>query len=355
MESGFPFAARPPGAYPPDMPNATKHLEIPPPGGGRLDRVVQQLTGLSRSGVFGLFDHGCVHLNGAPCREAGQEARAGDVLDVTWDPHRRYHPIPEAWSDGSFHVVHEDKHLIVVNKMPGILTVPTERGGPERTLIESVGRYLAHGGNPRPVEVVHRLDRETSGLLVLAKSREVALGLIDQFKERKPEREYLAIVAGVVAEEQGRFESHLATDDWLKRFSTDDPEEGEFAATNWRVERRLPGVTVVRVNLETGRRNQIRVHFAEAGHPVIGDPRYEAKRARHRAWSHKRIALHAAVLGFRHPVTGAALRFEAPAPKAFTEFYQAVVRGGGKPSGRGRRPSGQPLPRARSRRSSGRS
>lgn len=305
-----------------DVGRSVKRKEVPEGTRGRVDRVVQELTGLSRAGVFGLFDHGCVTLNGAPCDEAGAEAKAGDVVEVRYDSSRRYKPIPPARADRAFRIVFEDEHLLVAAKSAGVLTVPTY--AQERDTL--VHKLAMHAG--ARVEVVHRLDRDTSGLLVFGKSRAIAEALQKQFREHKPDRQYVAIVAGVVELEAGTFDTLLATDERLHRYSTDDEGEGERAVTHYAVERRMPGATLVRVRLETGRRNQIRVHFAEAGHPVIGDRRYDSKRAGHNLWDSRRLALHAEVLGFRHPVTGAAVSFKADLPRAFILFLAAAKRAG---------------------------
>ncbi len=301
-----------------------KESTVPPGRRARADRVVQEMTFLSRSGLFGLFDQGCVTLNGAPCRRAGATVRGGDVVAVRYDPHTRYHARPRPPADGPFRVVFEDAHLLVVDKVAGILTVPTDRHEND-TLVHAIGRYLG-AGHARRVEVVHRLDRDVSGLLVFAKNREVARALIEQFAERKPGREYVALVAGSMERDEGVFESRLATTRDLLRYSTDEPGEGEHAITRYRVEKRLPGATRVRVRLETGRRNQIRVHFAEAWHPVLGDRRYAPDLSRHPAWRPRRLALHAALLAFRHPVTGEALHFDSRPPRSFQAFEAGVKR-----------------------------
>jgi 23S rRNA pseudouridine1911/1915/1917 synthase len=132
----------------------------------------------------------------------------------------------------------------------------------------------------------------------------------------------MAITAGVLDQDEGTFESLLATDRDLNRFSTEDAEIGQRAVTHFRVMKRLTDATLVRVWLETGRRNQIRVHFAEAGHPVLGDPRYEPRRAAHPRWRSKRLALHARQLGFDHPVTGKHLRFVSPLPVEMERFLR---------------------------------
>jgi 23S rRNA pseudouridine1911/1915/1917 synthase len=166
--------------------------------------------------------------------------------------------------------------------------------------------------------------------------------LKDQFAANKPEREYIALVAGRVQAEQGTFESLLATDKDLNRFSTDDESIGQLAITHYRVISRHEGATLVQVRLETGRRNQIRVHFAEAGHPVLGDPRYQAELARHPYWRHERLALHARLLGFDHPVTADPLRFESSLPAEFERFLKQRPRPEG---GKQRRPAGKKAPR----------
>jgi 23S rRNA pseudouridine1911/1915/1917 synthase len=147
--------------------------------------------------------------------------------------------------------------------------------------------------------------------------------LKDQFAASKPEREYIAIVAGHLEKPHSTFESLLATDKDLSRFSTEDKEIGQLAITHYRVIARLQNTTLVQVRLETGRRNQIRVQFAETGHPVLGDTRYRPELAAHPHWPHKRLALHARLLGFEHPVTGQPLRFEAALPDEMERFLAA--------------------------------
>jgi len=188
-----------------------------------------------------------------------------------------------------------------------------------------VGRYLNRRGHRGQAAVVHRLDRGTSGLLVFGKNPRIGRELQAQFRVRKAEREYAAIVAGSLERNEGTFASRLGTTTSLRRYSVrpsrdGQGEEGESAVTHFRVERKLREATYVRVRLETGRRNQIRVHFAEAGHPVLGDERYHAGVARHPAWTANRLALHAAILGFEHPHSRERLRFESPLPPEFERF-----------------------------------
>ncbi len=304
---------------------------------GRVDRVVLAITGLSHSWARGLFDHDGVTINGRPAPDAGEPVTAGDVVTATYDPHNRMKAKPRPKPDPAFRVLYEDGHVIVVDKAAFLLTVPTDRME-ANTLSQRVGKHLARGGRERRVHVVQRLDRGTSGILVFAVNRAAAVGLIRQFSRHTPLREYVALVAGTVREDQGTFESVLATDRSLSRYSTRGGEEGERAVTHYEVEKRVQGATLVRVRLKTGRRNQIRVHFAEAGHPVLGDPRYRPEEAVHPRWRTKRLALHAQVLGFEHPVTGKSLRFEAPLPEEFAKVLGAG-RAESRSEGRGKDPA----------------
>ncbi len=174
------------------------------------------------------------------------------------------------------------------------------------------------------MHLVHRLDREVSGLLVIAKSEMVARALIEQFQQHKPERRYAALVAGPVRAAQGTLKTYLATKKNLDRYSAPESAETELAITHFVVKRAWPDVTFLDVRLETGRRHQIRVHLAEAGHPVLGDPRYGRGAADHPHWPHRRLALHAQSLTFEHPTRFELLRFEAPLPAEMTRFLQQV-------------------------------
>jgi 23S rRNA pseudouridine1911/1915/1917 synthase len=308
------------------MPLATKSATLSagsPLLGQRIDHLVQELVALSRSQVTGLFDHGCVRVGGAICTQPAQRLAAGDRIEVKYDPSQRYHPKAKPRRNLGFEIVFEDKYLIVVNKPAELLTVPTVREE-TNTLQHKVAEYVKHVSKGRGAFTVHRLDRGVSGLLVLGKTQEIVRQLKDQFAASKPEREYIAIVAGRMENAGGTFESLLATDKDLNRFSTEDDQVGQLAITHYRVVSVLHDATLVQVRLETGRRNQIRVHFAEAGHPVFGDPRYRPENAAHRHWPHRRLALHARLLGFEHPATNQPLRFEAALPEEMERFLKRI-------------------------------
>lgn len=303
------------------MTKASQTLTVAPEQAGRLDHVVRALTQSSWSQARGIIGGGCVTVNGETCDAIDRNLSVGDIIEVNFDQSRRYKEKKKSWDDRTFEVRYEDDHLIVVDKAAGTLTVPTENDD-RNTLVERVSVYLSHSRGKREAFVVHRLDREVSGLLVFAKHEPVAKALIDQFRQRKPTRLYAGIVAGSLAQDQGTFRSHLATGKNLDRYSTRPSDQTELAITHYQVQRRMDDATLVEVSLETGKRHQIRLHFAEARHPVLGDPRYKKRLASHPRWFRKRIALHATTLGFVHPVSAAEMRVESPLPAAMRNFLK---------------------------------
>jgi 23S rRNA pseudouridine1911/1915/1917 synthase len=305
------------------MPTVDIQQSVTAEQAGRIDRVVQALTGRSRADIKGLFHHRCVTHNDTPCLNPGKPLAAGDVVRVRHDPHRRYHAPPPERAQPEFTLIHEDDDILVVDKAAGVLTVPTSRNE-TNTLLDLLSERVARQRRRGRAIAVHRLDRGTSGLLAFAKHPRAADGLEQQFRQHDVVREYVAIVSGRLRQQSGTFRTRLRTGKDLRRFSVPDDEPGEDAVTHYRVEHELDRATLVRVTLETGRRNQIRVHFAEAGHPVVGDDKYAPAAARHRLWKAKRLALHAAVLGFRHPLTGREMRFESPMPREFKLFATAA-------------------------------
>ncbi|QDS92593.1 Ribosomal large subunit pseudouridine synthase D [Roseimaritima multifibrata] len=304
------------------MPISNLSLTVEPEQAGRVDLIVRQMTNTSRSQVRGMVDHGCVSVNKVLCKSLGRTVSVGDVVEVKYDPAQRYHEKKKRWDDRAFTMVFEDDHLIVVDKTAGVLTVPTPKAE-SNTLVDRVSSYISFSRSKREACVIHRLDRDVSGLLVFGKHQGVADRLIEQFKQRKPERLYAALVAGVVKADEGTMEAHLATGKNLDRFIAAESKDTERAITHFKVLKRMSDTTLVEARLETGKRNQIRVQFAHAGHPVLGDPRYRTEQAAHPGWARKRIALHAKTLGFFHPLTGEEVRFEAPIPSTMKKFMIA--------------------------------
>lgn len=291
---------------------------------GRIDALVARLIDFSRSRVRGLIDHDGVMLNGQDCDDGGTKVITGDAVEITYDTERRYREKPVARTPRGFSVVYADDHLVIVDKKAGLLTVPTVREE-TNTLVDLLSLHLAKGQvRHKKVIVVHRLDRDTSGILVFGRSLDVARQLISQFAAKKPEREYVTIVAGTLGTDKGTISSYLVTDEDLNQHSVElhskEADGAKLAVTHFKVQERYKDTVKLTVHLETGRRNQIRVHFSEQGNPVLGDARYEIELAKHKSWPYKRLALHARMLGFIHPVTGKSMRFESPLPAEFEEF-----------------------------------
>lgn len=299
----------------------------------KLQNIVQQALKVAKAQATRVIQDGGVRVNGYFLRQPHQMLEVGDQVEIEYEA-SDYVPQPKPVDTfEEMEVLFEDQHLIVVNKPPALLTVPTpyrERN----TLISLIEKRMQREGTGKQAFCVHRLDRGVSGVLVFGKQLEMATALRDQFEQRKPQRHYVAIVGGHVPDREGTFETHLTTDKHLYRHSTDDPEEGELAITHYKVLKHISHATVVEVRLETGRRNQIRVHFAEAGHPVLGDGRY-GNPVFQEIWRHRRMALHAESLGFAHPITRQPLEFTAPIPQEM----QALMRdeAASKRSGRPRR------------------
>lgn len=216
-------------------------------------------------------------------------------------------------------ILHEDRDLFVVNKAPGVLTTGTRRD--EAFTAENVlNQYVRKGcaRSRKQVYLVHRLDRETSGVLLFAKSEEARQRLKENWKAT--EKFYLAIVRGHLPQRQGLFSSHLAENEDLYVHSVDDPAAGKLSQTEYAVIKETTALSAVKIRLLTGRKNQIRVHFAEAGHPVVGDPKYGMDDP-----CRERLCLHAKSIAFDHPHNGRRLFFDTPIPEVFARLVRGLT------------------------------
>ena len=215
---------------------------------------------------------------------------------------------------GGLTILHEDRDIIVVAKPAGLLTIGTAHQK-TRTAHFLLNDYVRKGDpkSRQRVYVVHRLDQDTSGLLLFARSEAAKLFLQQNWD--KTEKRYLAIVIGHPTPKTGTIESYLAENSAQKVYSTPDPKRGKLARTVYRVVREMKGCSLVEIELLTGRKHQIRVHFAERGHAVLGDRKYGTEQSRA-----KRLALHACALSFIHPYSGKQLRFELEMPADFARL-----------------------------------
>jgi 23S rRNA pseudouridine1911/1915/1917 synthase len=208
-------------------------------------------------------------------------------------------------------LVFEDDHVLVVDKPAGLLTMATDRER-SRTVYAELRSYANQKRPPERVFIVHRLDREASGLLVFAKTAEAKQYLQDQFKNHSAGRYYIAVAQGNVTPDSFVIRSWLAENAVYRVYSVKKPAAGKLAITHVRVLKRKPKATILEIRLETGRKHQIRVHLAERGHPIVGDTNYGS-----RSNPLRRLALHGAHLEFRHPVTRVTMQFDSPYPGTF--------------------------------------
>lgn len=304
----------------------------PAEAGLRLDAwLARRLPALSRSRIRALIDAGHVSLDGCRPRPS-THVKAGQAATLALPAPAPATPVPE---DIPLRVVHEDASLLVVDKPAGLVVHPAAghaSGTLVNALVARVRDLSGIGGVLRP-GIVHRLDRGTSGLLVVAKDDETHRALVRQFAGRSVEKEYLALVLGSPQRASGEIVAPIGRDPvHRKRMSTRAPR-GREARTDWSVAERFDGAALLRVRIHTGRTHQIRVHLASIGHPVAGDPVYggtrtpSSRRAAARAalQALERPALHAARLAFDHPRTGERCSFESPLP-ADLEAVLAALR-----------------------------
>jgi 23S rRNA pseudouridine1911/1915/1917 synthase len=211
-------------------------------------------------------------------------------------------------------ILFEDEDLIVVEKPSGLLTIATAKEK-QRTLYALLYSYLKGQRPPEKLFIVHRLDREASGLLVFAKQESAKFNLQQQFKLHNARRTYLAVVEGRIGRDEWALDSFLAENAAYRCYSTRDRRQGKHAITHVKVLKRTAERTLVEVRLETGRKHQIRVHLAEQGHPIVGDKTYGS-----RTDPLHRLALHASKLAFRHPRTGESMEFHASPAAVFSKL-----------------------------------
>jgi 23S rRNA pseudouridine1911/1915/1917 synthase len=297
-----------------------------PPGITVAAALRAQLPGRSWREVRRLCERGKVTVDGARELDPARRLGGGETIEL-----RPSAPTPEAPAPEGFRLVFEDGHLVVIEKPEGISSVPYERkeSGTALDLIRAAWRRQKRPATTTPLYTVHRLDKDTSGLLCFAKTRLGERGLHRIFQRHLAEREYLAVAHGAV--EGARIESHLVADrgDGL-RGSTRRRGEGQRAVTHVEVVERLPAATVCRVRLETGRTHQIRIHLAERGHPLVGETVYIRDFAGPPLPA-ERLLLHAATLGFEHPVTGQALAFRSELPAGYLAILERLRAAGDRP------------------------
>lgn len=289
--------------------------------GIRLDKFLVQNCDMTRSRIQGLIRDGLISVNGKGVK-TGYSVETGDEICIQIPEEEPMHAVAQ---DLGLDIVYEDRDIIVVNKPQGMVVHPAA-GHSDGTLVNALlhhcGDLSGINGVLRP-GIVHRIDKDTSGLLVAAKNDAAYLGLTAQWKVHDIERRYHALLHGVIPEEKGIIDAPIGRHPRDRKKMAVEPRNGRNAVTHYQVLERLPfaNCTYTEMTLETGRTHQIRVHMSHLGHPVVGDPVYGRRKEKYKLGGQ---ILHAKVLGFKHPITGEPMRFDSELPDYFKELLEQM-------------------------------
>ena len=271
-----------------------------------LEYMIEIWPHQSRSAIKSYLTHRQIAINGKTETAFDLPLRAGDRLTWRSVGEERQNP------NHKVKIVYEDDHIIVVDKKPGVLTMSTGREG-EQTAYSVMMEHVRRRNKNNRIFIVHRLDRDTSGLLLFAKSEEIQEILQERWNENVIRRQYVGVVEGEMEQAEGQIVSWLTENPKsLKMQASPVDNGGKFAVTHYKTLTSSNGYSLVECELETGRKNQIRVHMSDLGHPVVGDHKYGAS-----GDPMRRLGLHAYMLCFVHPVTGKHMKFETPVPVCF--------------------------------------
>jgi 23S rRNA pseudouridine1911/1915/1917 synthase len=267
--------------------------------------LVSSLTGKSRDNIKSLLRNRQVLVNGEPVTQFNHELRPGDTIVISAARHTG------GLMARNMRLVYEDEYLIVIDKNAGLLSMASDN---EKylTAYNILSTYVKSQKPSNRIFIVHRLDRDTSGLMMFARSEKVQSLLQRDWKRNVTARTYVALVEGEVTEPEGVIKSYIYESKALVMHSTPDPKRGDLAVTRFRLLKSGSEYSLLEITLETGKKNQIRLHMQEKGHSIAGDKKYGATSS-----PIGRLGLHASVLAFIHPVTGREMRFESKVPAKF--------------------------------------
>ena len=278
--------------------------------GQLLEFLLKKLQGKSRTNVKRLLSERQILINGIVTTQFNAPLVKGDFIEIMYGKVR-------GQKITGLKIVFEDDDIIVVDKESGVLSMATDKER-NKTAYNILKNYLKEKNPKNKVFIVHRLDRDTSGVMIFAKNEEMQQKLQSNWSEIVRERTYVAVVEGRVAKDEDTISSYLKENSVFVSYSSPSPENGgKLAVSNYKVVRRRPGFSMVEVRLDTGRKNQIRVHMKDLGHPIIGDAKYGSKKNPIR-----RLGLHAKNIIFQHPKTGRILEFVSPVPVKFQQMFE---------------------------------
>ena len=267
--------------------------------------VEKRLADHSKTKVKSMLKHNQFAVNSMPTSQFDTPLEDGDKVSVNFTKSFR------VFSSPRIKLVYEDNDILVINKGYGVLSMGTDNIK-EGTAYSIMREYVKYSDPRAKVFIVHRLDRDTSGLMMLAKTMEAKDTMQHNWNNMVLNRKYVAVDEGVIPDDEGVVKSYVAETAQCEGYYTQDPTKGQLAITRYKVLKRSSGYTLVELELDTGRKNQIRVHMKDLGHPIVGDRKYGASSSPIR-----RLALHARTLRFVHPITRKEMNFELPVPTRF--------------------------------------
>jgi 23S rRNA pseudouridine1911/1915/1917 synthase len=274
-----------------------------------MDFLMKQMPHKSRNNIKSLLSHKQVLVEGNPVSQFNFPLTPGQKVEISSNrilPEQKFR---------EYNIVYEDQHLIVIDKMAGLLSMAT-KNEKRNTAYSLLSKHVKKQDRGNKIFIVHRLDRETSGLMLFAKSEPVKNKLQEFWNETVIERTYIAVVEGMAEQQEGTISSYLSEDKVFKMHSSQAPKDGQKAVTHFSVLKKNEAYSLLKVNLETGRKNQIRIHMQEMGHPIAGDKKYGGTTN-----PMKRLGLHATKITFIHPVSGEKMNFETKIPRLFMRLF----------------------------------
>jgi 23S rRNA pseudouridine1911/1915/1917 synthase len=271
--------------------------------------LVEKLPHKSRQTIKNMLRDKQIVVDGTPISQFNHILQIGNTIKVELTKP------PEKIPMHGLKIIFEDEHLIVIDKKEGMLSIGTDKVR-DNTAYSILSAHVKRYDPRNKVFVIHRLDKDTSGIMMFAKSQEVQKKVQETWGPTTKERTYVAVVQGALENPEGTFTSYLVESKALIVYSTTDRTKGQYAETHYKTIKANKYFTLLELNLETGRKNQIRVHMQDMGHPIIGDEKYGATKN-----PIGRLGLHALSLAFEHPITKESLKFESPIPSNFLSVF----------------------------------
>lgn len=272
--------------------------------------LIEKMPDKSRNNIKSLLSHRQVLVDGQVVTQYNHPLQVGQEVSINWVLVRDEKPVR------GLQILYEDADIIIIDKPAGLLSIASDKEK-ERTAYHQLTEYVRTKDPENRIFIVHRLDRETSGVMLFAKNEDIKHSLQDNWKEAVVDRAYIAVVEGQVVKKEGRIKSWLQETKTRLVYSSSSPGEGQEAVTCYKVLETGIGYSLLEIRLETGRKNQIRVHMKDIGHSIIGDKKYGAMTN-----PIGRLGLHAHILAFYHPVSGELMRFETEVPKKFSQLFK---------------------------------